>query len=115
MLMGTKHYLVLASWKSVASHGRPSVRFSKRESHSVERGDAVKVVAVVKSSAGDVTGKVRFKLDGKRIATVKLEDGRAVLKVKLVLARGKHKVVVVYLGSDAALRSKDDARLRVTA
>ena len=54
----------------------------------------------MKSAAGDVTGKVRIKVDGKKIGTVKLKDGRAVLKVKRMLARGKHKVVAVYLGSD---------------
>ena len=79
----------------------------------IQRGDAFKIIVKVRSAAGEVTGKVKIMLDGKKIAKLRLDDGRAVKKVKRMLAVGKHKVVAKYLGSDDFKRSKDDARLRV--
>ncbi|RYB93523.1 hypothetical protein EUA93_03605 [Nocardioides oleivorans] len=79
----------------------------------VERGDTFKVIAKVKSRAGDPRGEVRITLDGKKLDTVRLKDGRAVLKVEAAFKKGKHKVVVTYLGSRNFKKSSDDARLRV--
>jgi hypothetical protein len=80
----------------------------------VERGRKVTVVTVVRSGAGQVRGKVRVKVDGRSVGTLRLHDGRAVLKVRARFARGTHKVVVTYLGDAGFARSKDSARLRVT-
>ena len=85
----------------------------KVKPRKVHRGDAFKVIVKVTSSAGEVTGKVKVLLDGKRIAKRRLDDGRVVVRVKRLLSLGKHKVVAKYLGSDTMQRSKDDARLRV--
>jgi Zn-dependent metalloprotease len=85
----------------------------KVKPRKVHRGDAFKVIVKVTSSAGEVTGKVKVLLDGKRIAKRRLDDGRVVVRVKRLLTLGKHKVVAKYLGSDTMQRSKDDARLRV--
>lgn len=79
----------------------------------VHRGDAFKVIVKVTSAAGEVSGKVKLKLDGKLLKVVKLKNGRAVLKVTKMLKLGKHKVVAKYLGSTTMLTSRDDVRLRV--
>ena len=49
------------------------------------------------TSDDDVTGKVKVMLDGKKLDTAKLKDGRVVLKMKANLKLGKHKIVAKYL------------------
>ncbi|NYE36965.1 Zn-dependent metalloprotease [Nocardioides cavernae] len=80
---------------------------------TVERGEQVKVVTVVKSRAGTPRGEVRVKVDGKKIDTVRLSKGRAVVTFKATWKPGKYTVKVTYLGTDNYKRSSDDARLRI--
>ncbi|GAA5134774.1 hypothetical protein GCM10023339_71770 [Alloalcanivorax gelatiniphagus] len=97
-----------------APEGKDTTRTKvKLKPAKVERGDTVKVVTLVKSRAGDPRGKVRIKVDGKKVDTVRLKDGRAVVKMEATFKPGKHKVVATYLGSRNFKRSTDDARLRV--
>ena len=61
-------------------------------------GHRVKVViGVTASPAVAVTGQVEVRVDGKLVRTVALADD-ATAKVALRLGKGKHQVVVTYLG-----------------
>ncbi|CAM3743531.1 M4 family metallopeptidase [Nocardioides zeicaulis] len=72
----------------------------------------VTVTAKVKASGARASGKVTFKVSGKKSITkaVKVKKGKAVLvlkgKVLDKLGKGKHKVKATYKGSDTVARSK---------
>jgi Zn-dependent metalloprotease len=72
-----------------------------------------KVVVKVKAEGTVPTGKVTIKIDGKKIAAKRLDDGRLVLKVTKNLKVGSHKLVAVYKGSDTVEGSKDKLKFTV--
>jgi Zn-dependent metalloprotease len=71
-----------------------------------------KAIVKVKSLGGKTpTGKVKFRLDGKKLDFKNLKDGRLVLKVKKNIKVGKHMLVATYKGDTNTWWSRD--RLRV--
>ena len=56
---------------------------------------------------------VIFKIDGKRIGSRRLDDGRAVMTVRRNYGAGKHKLLVIYRGSDKVLGSRDTHTFRI--
>ena len=60
-----------------------------------------------------VRGRVLIKVDRWKKKVVRLHRGKATLRLKKGLRPGKHKVRVVYLGSDTVKRSSDSARFWV--
>ena len=79
----------------------------------VKRGKAFKAIVVVKSSES-VTGKVKVKIDGKKVGIASVKNGRVVFKLNARLKPGKHKVKAQYLGTSELERSSDKAKVRVT-
>ncbi|WP_282580292.1 M4 family metallopeptidase [Nocardioides sp. InS609-2] len=71
------------------------------------------VAKVMADNGSDVTGKVKFLLDGKKVRVISLDNGRAVIKIKKDLKIGKHKLVAVYTGSDTIRRSRDKVPFEV--
>ncbi|WP_416958033.1 M4 family metallopeptidase [Nocardioides sp. T5] len=57
--------------------------------------------------------KVVFRIDGKKVGTRKLDDGRAVMTVRKNYRPGKHKLVVIYKGSKLIEGSKDKLTFRI--
>ena len=57
--------------------------------------------------------RVVFRIDGKKVGTRKLDDGRAVMTVRKNYRPGKHKLVVIYKGSKMVKRSKDTLTFRI--
>lgn len=72
-----------------------------------------KVVVKVKAEGATATGRVVVRIDGKKVRTKRLDDGRIMFKMKKNLKVGKHKLVAVYQGSDTVERSKDKLRFKV--
>jgi hypothetical protein len=103
----TKQSLAPAAATSAATapvaKARSSVK-AKVGKTRVEAGTRVTVNAKVKAT-GKVaaTGKVRIVVDGKVVRTVRLKRGK--VTTSIVVAKGKHRVVVRYLGSKAVARS----------
>ncbi|MFM6850751.1 MAG: Ig-like domain-containing protein, partial [Terrabacter sp.] len=64
---------------------------------------------------GDLVPRSRviFRIDGKKVGTRKLDDGRAVMTVRKNYRPGKHKLVVIYKGSKMVKRSKDTLTFRI--
>ncbi len=70
----------------------------------VRAGTRVRVAAkVTTTGAVTATGKVRVVVDGKVVRTLRLSRSRAATTI--VIARGKHRVVVRYVGSRAVARA----------
>jgi len=57
--------------------------------------------------------KVVFRIDGKKVGTRKLDDGRAVMTVRKNYGAGTHKLVVIYKGSTLVEGSKDKLTFRI--
>ena len=74
----------------------------------VKAGRKVTVSAVVSAPGVRPAGKVRVVVDGKTVRTVALKNGKA--KAKVVVRKGKHRVVVRYLGSSSVGASTSTAR-----
>ncbi len=73
-----------------------------------------KVVAKVRAKDhSEVTGKVRFTIDGDSYGSRSVSDGLAKLNVRKNLEVGKHKVVVEYLGSDEVNGSDDTVKFKI--
>lgn len=71
-------------------------------------GKDFKVVATVTADDGSTPrGKVEVRIDGKLVATERLDDGRVVVKVTKDLRAGTHKLAVRYLGKDDVEGSVD--------
>ncbi len=73
------------------------------------------VIGKVKT-LGDLVprSKVVFRIDGKKVGTRKLDDGRAVMTVRTNYRPGKHTLVVIYKGSKLVEGSKDKLTFRIT-
>jgi Zn-dependent metalloprotease len=71
-------------------------------------------VKVAKKSGGPAAGKVEITEGGKTIATGRLVKGKVVFTIKKDLARGTHKLVAAYLGSNATKPSKDKVTITIT-
>ncbi|RYB92008.1 hypothetical protein EUA93_18055 [Nocardioides oleivorans] len=78
---------------------------------SPKPGKSVTFSVKVKAK-GDVTGKVKIKVDGKT-QKVTLKNGKATLTIKKGLKAGSYTVKVKYLGSDTVKRSSDTAKFTV--
>ncbi|MBD3914716.1 M4 family metallopeptidase [Nocardioides hwasunensis] len=76
-------------------------------------GKKVTLKITVKAKGTKPSGKVVMKIDGKK-RTVKIKNGKATVKIKKGFKAGKHKVKVIYKGSDTVKRSKDSLTFRVT-
>ncbi|MDZ5663984.1 Ig-like domain repeat protein [Nocardioides sp. S-58] len=76
-------------------------------------GQDVTVVVSVKARGAEATGKVVVRIDGKKVASKRLSDGRLAVKVTKNLRVGKHTVVARYGGSDTVEASRDKATFRV--
>ncbi|GAA1922128.1 Ig-like domain repeat protein [Nocardioides hwasunensis] len=72
-----------------------------------------KVVVDVKATGADSTGKVVLRIDGKKVATKRLDDGRVVFTVNKRLKVGKHQLTVAYQGTKAVKASKATTKFRV--
>jgi hypothetical protein len=73
-----------------------------------------KAVAKVESFGGKTpTGIVKFRLDGKKVGTATLKDGRAVLRIKKNAAIGMHHIVATYKGDSRSWWSRDRLRFWV--
>ena len=71
---------------------------------TVRAGTRMKVTAKVRATGVRASGKVRFVLDGKVVATARLtKNGKA--KVKVLVRRGRHTLVVRYAGSRSVARA----------
>lgn len=96
----------------------PVNKAKSKTSLKVKVGKKVVVIATVKVGTAKGTGKVTFKVDGKKIKkTVKLRKGKATLVIKgkklAKLGRGKHKVKAAYSGSSTAKPSKAKKTFRL--
>ncbi len=76
---------------------------------SVKAGKQVKVAAAVKATGVAATGKVAVLLDGKVVKTLSLSSGKASSSVT-IKKKGKHTVVVRYLGSAVVAASTSAPR-----
>ncbi|WP_426246637.1 M4 family metallopeptidase [Nocardioides sp. LHG3406-4] len=76
--------------------------------------DDIKAAAKVRTIDGaKVTGRVKFLLDGKKIGSRVLDNGKAELMITRTLKIGKHRLVAVYTGSNAADGSRDKVKFKV--
>ena len=57
--------------------------------------------------------KVIFRIDGKKVGTKKLDDGRAVMTIRKNYRPGKHKLVVIYKGSRLVEGSRDKLTFKI--
>ncbi len=98
---------------SVGPAARSASRTTASLRHPARRHHAVRVRAVV-TSAGAVTGRVRFRWDGHLLTVRTLRDGRAVARVPARWAtHGRHRLVVRYLGSGQVAPSSTRLHPRV--
>ena len=74
-------------------------------------GRSLKVLVTTRPASVDATGKVSVKVDGKVVRSVRLDEGKAVLR--MALSSGRHTVKVSYPGSDSVASSS--AKVRVGA
>ncbi len=76
-------------------------------------GDRTKVVVTVRTvpASVDATGRVVVRVDGKVVRKVRLDDGKAVLR--LAFGVGKHTLKVTYAGSSSVAASSVRKKLRV--
>ncbi|MFC6150323.1 MULTISPECIES: S8 family serine peptidase [Mumia] len=91
-----------AMWRSTAGQRVPkiasTVRLRVKPKATTYGRKGAKLVATVRVAAGSVSGKVVFRDGKKRIKSVKVKHGKAVLKLKSTkLKRGKHKITAVFV------------------
>ena len=72
------------------------------------------VIGKVKTEGLAKRAKVIFKIDGKRIGSRKIREGRAVMTVRRNYGVGKHTLTVVYSGTSTVARSKDKTTFRIS-
>jgi hypothetical protein len=72
-----------------------------------------KVVVRVDANRATPTGWVIVSIDGTKLRSARLDDGRVVLKVTKNLAVGRHKLVAAYQGSRTVGTSRDVLRFRI--
>ncbi len=72
-----------------------------------------KVVVKVAADGTTPTGRVEVRIDGTKVGSGRLDDGRLVLEVTKNLKVGKHKLVAKYLGSDSVADSRDKLTFKV--
>ena len=72
-----------------------------------------KVVVRVSAEGTTPRGKVVVRIDGDRIGTKRLHDGRIVLVVREDHAIGRHRLVAVYRGAGDVAGSRDKLRFRI--
>jgi hypothetical protein len=77
-------------------------------------GNDFTVIGKVKAENRALRSKVIFKLDGKRIGSRKIREGRAVMTVRKNYGVGKHTLTVLYLGTAKVARSRDTITFRIT-
>ncbi len=80
----------------------------------IKKGQSTVAVAHVQAEGLVPTGKVVFRLGGKKIGTVALKSGLAGITVGGKLKKGSYKVTATYLGSDEVRGSSAKAKLTVT-
>ena len=79
----------------------------------VNKTKAKVVVLVVDAAGKRVNGTVRIKVKGQKAKTVKVTNGRAVLKLKKFTSKGTKKVVVTYAGSSTLKPAKATSKIKV--
>ena len=77
-------------------------------------GNDFTVIGKVKAEGLAKRSRVVFKIDGKRIGSRKIREGRAVMTVRRNLGVGNHKLTVIYRGTSTVARSKDKMTFRIT-
>lgn len=71
------------------------------------------VIGKVKTENRAKRGKVIFRIDGKRIGSRKIREGRAVMTVRRNYGVGKHTLTVAYRGTAKVAPSRDKLRFRI--
>lgn len=77
-------------------------------------GNDFTVIGKVKAEGLARRSRVIFRIDGKRIGSRKIGEGRAVMTVRRNYGLGKHTLTVVYRGTAKVAGSKDRLTFRVT-
>ncbi len=98
-----------ALWRSTNGVRVPKVATSVRLKVTPKKTrygrSGAKLVARVKVAAGPLKGKVVFRDGKKKIKTVKVKKGKAVLKLSATkLKRGKHKITATYVAKHPAYK-----------
>ncbi|MGH1563678.1 S8 family serine peptidase [Mumia sp. DW29H23] len=82
-----------------------AVRLKVKPRKTTYGRSGARLVAVVKVAAGPIRGKVVFRDGKKKIKTVKVKNGKAVLKLSSTkLKRGKHKITARYVAKHPAFK-----------
>ena len=76
-------------------------------------GNDFTVIGKVKAENRALRSKVVFKLDGKRIGSRKIREGRAVMTVRRNYGVGKHVLTVIYRGTSKVAPSRDKLTFRI--
>ena len=79
----------------------------------IKKGQSSVAVAHVQADGVEATGKVVFRLDGKRLGTVTLQSGLAGIALPAKLKKGTYRVTAHYLGNDEVAASSAEATLTV--
>ena len=77
-------------------------------------GNDFTVIGKVKAENRALRSKVVFKLDGKRIGSRKIREGRAVMTVRRNYGVGKHVLTVIYRGTSKVAPSRDKLTFRIS-
>ncbi len=77
-------------------------------------GNDFTVIGKVKAEGLAPRSRVIFKIDGKRVGSRKINEGRAVMTIRKNLKVGKHTLTVIYRGNAEVARSKDKVKFRIT-
>ncbi|HEY0643913.1 MAG TPA: M4 family metallopeptidase, partial [Nocardioides sp.] len=76
-------------------------------------GNDFTVIGKVKAANRALRSKVIFRIDGKRVGSRKIREGRAVMTIRRNYGVGKHTLTVIYRGTDRVARSKDKLTFRI--
>ncbi len=91
-----------------------SVRLKVSPKRTSYGRSGAKLVARVRVAAGPIKGKVVFRDGKKKIKTVKVKKGKAVLKLSSTkLKRGKHKITARYVAKHPAFKSSVSRPVRL--
>jgi Zn-dependent metalloprotease len=77
-------------------------------------GNDFTVIGKVKAEGLAPRSRIVFKIDGKRIGSRKINEGRAVMTVRKNFGVGKHTLTVIYRGTSTVARSKDKKTFRIS-
>ena len=101
--------------KKVAPTGKgDSVTRAKVSPKRPSFGNDFTVIGKVRAEGLAPRSRVVFKIDGKRIGSRKINEGRAVMTVRRNYGVGNHKLTVIYRGNATTARSKDKLTFRIT-